>query len=117
MVGTHDLVIDGSSRDLVSHPVGCQEIVDAPAGIILPCLEPVAPPGVGSRHIRVQMPEGIRKAGIQELAEALPFLVGEAGAATVGGRIFQVDLIVCYIQITADDDRFLAVQLDRKSVV
>ena len=60
------------------------------------------------------MAEGVGKTGIQQLGKLFPFLVGKACAAPVGTGIFQVDLLVRNVHITADDHRFFGVQLQQK---
>ena len=53
VVGAEDVGIDGCSRDFVFEPVGNEEIVDAPAGILLPGLEHIAPPGITANSIGI----------------------------------------------------------------
>ena len=110
VVGAEDIAVNGGSGDFVRNAVGYQEIVDAPAGVILPGLEHIAPPGIGTGGVRVQIAEAVRKAAAEQHSEGFPFFVGESGIAPVGGRILQVDFLVCHIQIAADDDGFAFVQ-------
>ena len=51
--------------------------------------------------------ESVGEARIEEMGELLALLVGEAGIAAVGLRIFQVDFLVCYVEVAAGNDRFL----------
>ena len=83
MIGALDLMINRRVFDLSAEPVGAQEIVDPPSGIVLPRFVHVAPPGIAAGGIGIQVAEGVREAGLQELAEALPLLVGEACVAPV----------------------------------
>ena len=53
VVGAKDILVDGGGGDLVRDPVGDQEIVDAPANVLFPGLEHVAPPGVALRGIGI----------------------------------------------------------------
>ena len=95
--------MDAGAVDPFAQPVRDQKIVDAPAGILLPGLEHIAPPGVGAGLIGVQIPEGIGKAAFQQLGEAFTLLIREAGVTPVGGGILQIDLLVGNIQIAAED--------------
>ena len=110
MIRTWDLVVDGCGGDPVTDAVGYQKIVDPPSGIVLTGIEHIAPPGVRSGSIRIQMTERICETGVQKFAKALPLFVREAGVASVGTGILQVDLPVSDIQIAADDDRLFFVQ-------
>ena len=62
MVAARDLAPDVGAFDLVLQPVGDDKIVDAPSGVVLPGIEAIAPPGVCAGLIRIEIPEGIRKA-------------------------------------------------------
>ena len=101
---------DGGPGDAVPQPVGHQEIVDAPPGVVLPGVEAVAPPGIGPRSVRVQPAEGVGKPGGEQLGHLGALLVGEAGVAPVGLGVFQVDLLVGHIHVPADHHRLSAVQ-------
>ena len=48
MVRAEDIAVNGSGGDSLRQTVGYHEVVDAPAGIVLPCLEHIAPPGVAA---------------------------------------------------------------------
>ena len=111
MVGAEDFGINGRGGDLFSGAVGNKEIVDTPAGVPFAGFEHIAPPGVSTHSIGIQMAEGISEAGVQKLFEALTLFVGETGATPVGFGILQVDFLMGDVQITADDDTFTAVQL------
>ena len=74
VVGAEDVGIDRGGGDLFGDAVGHQEIVDAPAGIIGPGVEHVAPPAVGPGGVGIQVAEGIRKARLQQTAEALSLI-------------------------------------------
>ena len=101
MIGAKDLAVDGGGGDFIRNPVGYDKVVDAPSGVVLPGVEAVAPPTVDTGGIRVEVSEGIRKACIQKLCEAVPLFIGETGVSTIGGGILQIDLLVGNIQITA----------------
>lgn len=61
MVRTQNLVMDRCGGDPVCDSVGYDKIVNAPAGIVFPGIEAVAPPAVHTSGIGVQVAEGIRK--------------------------------------------------------
>ena len=94
MVGAHDISIDGGIGDLFCDPVGYQEIVNTPSGVVLPGVEPVAPPAVDAGGIGIQIPESVGEACSQGLGEAVSFLVRETCVPPVGGRILQVYFLV-----------------------
>ena len=106
MIGSQNIGVNGCRGDFLRQTVGNQEIVDAPASVVLPGVKAVAPPAVDTGGIGILETEGVCKARFQKLAEAIPFLVREAGIAPVAGRIFQIDLLVCHIQVSADNDGF-----------
>ena len=76
-----------TGADLVSDPVGGQPVVDAPAGVVdLALWCPLGEPGVDAAVIIVEaggiamdLSEGVGEARIQQKAELLALLVGEAG--------------------------------------
>ena len=44
MVGAVDFVVDGGRLYLRNEAVGDDELIDAPAGVLLACMEAVRPP-------------------------------------------------------------------------
>ena len=50
--------------------------------------------------------ESVDEAGVDEVGDALAFLVGETGVVVVGLRTSEVDIFVGGIKIAADDDGF-----------
>ena len=84
MVGTHHLGQAAGGDDLVLYPVGHQEIVDAPPGVVLPGFEAAAPPGICPDKIGMQVAEAVGEAGVQQPGELFPFLVGKTRTAPVG---------------------------------
>ena len=111
VVGTENIGINRRGLDPVCKTVRDQKIVDAPAGVVLPGIEPVAPPAVDACGIRIEMTEGIGETGFQKLSEAFPLLIGEAGVSTVGRGVLQVNLLMGHIQVTTHNDRLTGVQL------
>ena len=76
-----------TGADLASDPVGGQPVVDAPAGVVdLALWGPLGEPSVDAAVIVVEaggiamdLSEGVGEARIQQKAELLALLVGEAG--------------------------------------
>ena len=93
MVGAEDLPVDLGGGDPVCDPVRNEEVVDAPACVLLPGAEAVAPPAV-LHLVRVQRPEAVGKARLQQLGHLGPLLVGEACVHPVGLGVLQVHLLV-----------------------
>ena len=96
---------------LVVEIVRHDEIVNAPSSVFLSRLETVGPPRVDARFVGVEEAESVGEARIEEMGELLALLVGEAGIAAVGLRIFQVDFLVCYVEVAAGNDGFLLPEL------
>ena len=110
MVAAHDFGVDGGVGDLAEEALAGDEVVDAPSGVLLPGLEAVGPPGVGDLG-GVEGAEGVDEAAAEQLAELRALLVGEAGIAAVGLRVFQVYLLVGHVEVAAEDDGFLTVEV------
>ena len=53
MVGTENIVENGGGCNLILDPVRYDKIVDAPACVVLPGIEPVAPPAVNAGGIGI----------------------------------------------------------------
>ncbi len=70
----------------------------------------MAPPRVVAVAL-LELPEGVDEAGIHEILEPLPLLVGEALLTLVRSRIGQIQLGVRDIQIAAEDDGLATLQL------
>ena len=95
--------------DPVGDAAGDEEVVDAPARILLASMEAVAPPAV-LHLVRVDDAEAVGKARRQKFGHLGPLLVGEARALPVGLGVFDVHFGVGHIQVTAEDDRLFRVQ-------
>lgn len=74
---------------LVVEVVRHDEIVNAPSSVFLSRLETVGPPRVDARFVGVEEAESVGEARIEKVGKLLAFLVGEAGIAAVGLRIFR----------------------------
>ena len=84
VVAAVDLAQDGCAFDLLSNAIGDQEVVDAPAGVVLAGVEAVAPPAVSAGHVGMAIPKCIGKTRVQKLGKALAFLVRETCILPVG---------------------------------
>ena len=109
MVAAEDIGMDAGIGQAVTQAVRQEEIVNAPAGILLSGLESVRPPGVG-HLLRVEEAEAVRKAAAEQRGELLALLIGKAGIAAVALGVLQVYLLVRHIHIATDYDGFLLVQ-------
>ena len=58
----------------------------------------------------MEITETVGKAIVQKNGHLFSLLIGETGISAVGLRILDIYLFVCYIQIAADDNRFLGVK-------
>ena len=93
VVAAQDTGVDLRVGDLGHQTVGDHEIVDAPAGILLPGLEAVRPPRI-FHPVRIERAEGVAEATGQQVGELLALLVGEAGIVAVGLGVLDVYLLV-----------------------
>lgn len=111
VVGTEDVGVDGGGGDAGAEAFGGEEVVDAPAYVLLAGVEAVGPPAEGLL-LRVEGAEGVDEVvGVQESGELSAFFVGETGVFVVGLGIFKVYLLVGYVHIATDDDGLLVVEL------
>ena len=83
MVAAHHIHQDRGGLYFFGNAVADQKIVDTPAGVLLPGLKPVRPPGINSRLIRIEIPPGIGKTGCQQLRELFSLLIRETGIIAV----------------------------------
>ena len=83
-----------------------QKIVDTPAGVLLACLETIAPPAVGIGLVGMEMAEGVYKTALEQEGHLLALLIREAGIATVGLGVLEVDFLVRHIEVATDNNRF-----------
>ena len=113
MVAAENLVVDSGADEAVIHPLRGQEVIDAPACVLLSGTESVAPPAVGSFQVWMEMAERIRETARQELCHLFPLLVCEASIPAVALWVLQVDFLVRHIHVAADDDWFLLVEREK----
>ena len=78
MVGAGNFAVDRRGRNAVAQTVGDQKIVDAPADVLLPRAEAVAPPGICAGQLRIAKTKGVCKAARKQLREFPAFLVGKS---------------------------------------
>ena len=107
MVRTENVSVDFCVGDLTPKIVGDHKVVYAPPRVVLARVEPVGPPGIDSRGVRVEIPKCVGEPGLQQLCELGTLLVGEPSVLMVGLRIFQVDLLMGDILIATQHHRFL----------
>ena len=109
MVGAEDVGMDLRIVKTLAQTVGDDEVIDAPAGILLTGLEAVRPPGI-LHFIRIFLAEGVGKAVGQQMTELGALLVGKARIMTVGLGILDIDLLMGHIQVTTETDGFPDIQ-------
>ena len=67
MIGTKDLRVDFCVFQLGFQCFRHEKIVDTPAGVLLPGMETIGPPGINTRFFRIKVPESIHKALFEKL--------------------------------------------------
>jgi len=110
MVGAEDFCVYDGILDTRTQAVADDEIVNAPASVLLSGLEAVAPPRIG-HLLRIFPTESVGEAAAEQKGELLALLVGETRIAAVGLRVLDVYLLVRHVQVAAEDDRLLRVKL------
>lgn len=88
-----------------------QEVVQAPAHVLAPCVHHVRPEGVGVGLLRIQLTEAIGKASGQELAETFALFRSEARILTVAFGVLQVNLLVGHVEVTTQHQGLATVQV------
>ena len=109
MVAAHYLSMYLSLLNFVVQPLGCYEIVYAPAGVLLASAEAVRPPRI-CNLVGVLKSERIGKALRQQRAELLALLVGESGIASVCLRVLDVNLLMSHVHIATHDYGLLRIE-------
>jgi hypothetical protein len=71
---------------------------------------PVGPPGVFLGAL-IDLTEGVEEAGLEQAGEFRAFLIGESRISAVGRRMLQVDFLVGDVQVAAQDDGLLLLQI------
>lgn len=109
MVAAEDVVVDAGILHGLLELLGDHEVVEPPADVFGPAACPHGPPGVLD-FLGVDVPEGVDPSVLQELGEAIPFLLGEACRLFVAFGPGNIDLFVADIEVSAQDDRLLLPQ-------
>lgn len=87
------------------------KVVQTPAHVLATCVHHVRPEGVGIGLLWIQLTEAIGEASSQELTETLALFRSEACVLTVAFGVFQVDLLVGYVEVTAQNQGLMTVQI------
>ena len=104
MIAAENIGANRGGNQAALQTIRSEKIVNPPTRILLAGMEPIAPPAVCSRQIRMEIPESIRKTGGKELRHFSALLVAESRVAAVRFWIFQIDLLVGNVHITADNN-------------
>ena len=110
VVAAEDVGKDAGISNVRHQAVADDEIVDAPAYVLLTGLEAIGPPGI-LHLIRIEGAEGVLEAAGQKTAEGVALLVSKAGITAVGLRILEVYFLVGYVKVAAEDDGFLGIKV------
>ena len=110
MVGAIYLGVDGCAFQVRAKALRGQEIVDAPPGILLAGPKSVRPPTVNIFLVGMKVAECVYEAAVEQLTELFALFIREACILAVRLRIFQVDFLMRYIQVTAHHYGFLLVE-------
>lgn len=84
MVGTKDVCMDGCGGETILEAFGAYEIVDAPAGVVLTCMESIRPPRIDILLVGMEMAECIDESFREEFGESATLFIRESGIAVVG---------------------------------
>ena len=109
VVGAEDVGMDRGIVEPFAQTIGDDEVIDAPASILLARLEAVRPPRI-LHLVGVLEAETVGKSRCEQLAELGAFLVGKASVVAVGLGILDVDLLMSHIEVAAEDDGLLGVE-------
>lgn len=115
VVAPHGLVTDLTVTQAWHKGGGQQEIIQPPAHVLGAGVHHVGPEGVGVGLLGVELAEAVNKTGRQQLAEAFALLWGEAGVLLVALGVLQVDLLVGYVEVAAQHQGLLHVELAQVS--
>ena len=99
MIRPEHLRVDLRFFDQWGDAVRDDKVVDPPADVLVPRVEPVAPPGIGVGLVWIKIAERIGETGGEQVAEFAALLVGKAGVAAVGLRVLEVDLLVRDVEV------------------
>lgn len=105
MITAHDLRSDDIVDEIAPEAFAQHKVIESPPDIRCAGIAHKAPEGVRLPLRRIQFPERVEVAVGEQVAEALPLLLGESGRLGARLGIVQIDLVVRHIQVTAPDDR------------
>lgn len=111
VVASHHLVADLAVAQARQQTGRQQKVIEPPAHVLFAAVHHVGPEGVGVGLLGVELAEAVDEAGLQHLAETLALLGGEARAFLVPLGVLQVDLLMRHVQVAAQHQGLLHVQL------
>lgn len=82
-----------------------EEIVNAPADVVLAGVAPVRPPGI-ALGVGMEAAESVDESSLEQIINSLPFFGGEASVVGVLFGAGEVDFGMGGVKIAADYDRF-----------
>ena len=113
MVAAEDVAADAGVAYVVGDCVAYQEVIDAPAGVVLAGIKAIAPPAVDALDVGICRAPGIGKAGVEQFGKLAAFFVRKARVAAVGLGVLKVDLLVRHVKVAAGYDVFAGLALER----
>lgn len=111
MVASQGLVADLAVTQAWQQAGRQEEVIKPPAHVLSPGVHHVGPEGVGVCLLGVELAEAVGETGLQQVADALALLGGKSSAFLVPLRVLQVDLLVCDVEVAAQHQGLLHVQL------
>ena len=112
MVAAKDVAADAGVAYVAGNRITHQEVVDAPAGVVLAGIKAVAPPAVDALDIRVRCAPGVGKTSIEQLGKLAALLVRKACVAAVGLGVLEVDFLVRHVKVTAGHHGLVGLALE-----
>ena len=103
--------MDACRYQFVIEPLRGDKVVDAPSCVFLTCFETIAPPRITICEFGVEETIGVCEACLQKLGKLIALFVGETRVFTIGLGIFQVNLLVRYIEVAANHHWFMLIKL------
>ena len=113
MVAAEDVAADAGVAYVGGDCITDQEVVDAPAGVVLAGIKAVTPPAVDALDVRIGRAPGVGKTGIEQLGKLAAFLIRKACVAAVGLGVLKVDLLVRHVKVAAGHHGLAGFALER----
>src|SRR5690242_3846041 len=110
MIASHDVSVDLRRLDRLAQSLGDEEVVDSPANVARPRVGEVTPPAVVAVTL-LEEAQRIDEAGIDEVLESLPLLIGKAFLAPVGFGIGEIELRMRDVEIAAESHGLFLLEL------